>query len=264
LITKYLDQIICGDCVDVLKTFPDNCINLTVTSPLYGDLRDYNGYTFDFPSIAQELFRVTIPGGVVVWVEADTTINGSESGDSFRHALTFKDLGFRLHDTMIYQKNAIAFPQTTRYYSCFEFMFVLSKGRPRVFNLIRDRENKQAGKKITGHSRQSDNSLKEMWGTKKGKCIHNIGIRWNVWTYNTGWGHTYKEKYLKQHPAIFPEQLAADHIISWSNCGDIVLDPMCGSGTTCKMAKLNNRHFIGIDCSEDYCDISRVRTALVN
>ena len=180
-----INQIICGDCVEVMKSWPEECIDLTVTSPPYDDLRDYRGYTFDFESIARELYRVTKPGGVVVWVVGDATINGSETGTSFRQALYFKDVcGFKLHDTMIYKKKASRFPDTNRYYQVFEYMFVFSKGTPKTFNLIRDRRNLGFGNNtIHVSDRQKDGTLKKK---RKEKIIPKLGVRFNVWEYSTG------------------------------------------------------------------------------
>jgi len=254
-----MNKVIQGDCLDVMKTLEDNSIDLTVTSPPYDNLRTYNGYSFDFEGIAKELYRVTKQGGVVVWVVGDATIKGSETCTSFKHALYFKEIGFNLHDTMIYRKNSLTFPDTNRYYQCFEYMFIFSKGKPKTVNLIQDKENKQANKTITGNYRDIDGSLKEMSGSKNKRAIKEKGVRWNIWDYNTGWQHSYSEDFLRGHPAIFPEQLAEDHILSWSNEGDIVLDPMAGSGTTLKMAKKNNRNFIGIEISEEYCKIAETR-----
>ena len=235
-----------------MKEINNNFVDLTVTSPPYDNLRDYNGFDFDFESIANELFRVTKEGVVVVWIIGDQVINGSETGTSFKQALYFKEIGFNLHDTMIWSKETFSYPDKTRYRNCFEYMFVLSKGKLKSINLIEDRINKWAGTKVHGTSRDID-------GTTFRKSNHNksnvkdLGVRFNVWDIVT-------EKNNKSgHPAVFPEQLAKDHILSWSNEGDLVLDPMCGSGTTCKMAKLNNRNYIGIDCSEEYCNIARER-----
>ena len=251
-----INQIICGNCIEIMKSWSDECIDLTVTSPPYDNLRDYKGYTFDFETIAKELYRITKPGGVVVWVVGDATINGSETGTSFRQALYFKDVcGFRLHDTMIYKKKASKFPNTNRYYQAFEYMFVFSKGRPKTVNLIRDRRNLCSGSAVSGADRKKDGTFK---ARRKGKIISKLGVRFNIWEYSTG-SICVRDEIAFRHPAVFPEQLAADHIISWSNPGDIVLDPMCGSGTTCKMALKLGRKFIGIDIAEEYCDIARKR-----
>jgi DNA modification methylase len=192
-------------------------------------------------------------------VVGDQTIKGSESGTSFRQALYFKEIGFNLHDTMIYRKNALSFPDFNRYYQCFEYMFILSKGKPKTANLINDRINRCANDKVSGNYRNTDGTLKPMSGKIKGNKVKEKGIRWNIWEYDVGWGKSYTEKYLKGHPAIFPEQLAHDHIISWSNENDIVLDCFMGSGTTGKMAKLLNRNFIGIEISEEYFNIAKER-----
>ena len=247
-------QVITGDCAAVMATFEPDSIDLTVTSPPYDNLRKYNGYHFDFEAIAAQLWRVTKPGGVVVWVVADATINGSETGTSFRQALHFMGLGFNLYDTMIWDKG-YSKPTEGRYYDCFEYQFVFSKGKPNTLNLIADRKNKSEGRnykkdgKISGESRHRTNEYKIIPAYSR---RFNL---WGVWDQNTG-------GYPKGHPAIFPEALARDHIISWSNPGDVVLDPMCGSGTTGKQAVLLGRRFIGIDISAEYVEgIARPRIA---
>lgn len=246
-----------GDCLEVMKTFPDESIDLVVTSPPYDELRDYKGYSFNFEGIAKELYRVIKQGSVVVWVVGDMTTDGSESGSSFRQALFFKDLGFNLHDTMIYLKNSPPYPSQGKYYQVFEYMFILSKGKPKTFNPIVDRENRWQTKWSDKRTRrEKDGSLKEAPVTWEFKPL---GVRFNVWKYNTGAENSTRDKIAYEHPATFPEKLAEDHIISWSNEGDIVLDPMCGSGTTCKMAKYTNRKYIGIDTSSDYCKIAEER-----
>lgn len=243
------------DCLEGLKLLDDNCIDLTVTSPPYDNLRTYKGYSFDFENIAKELNRVTKDGGVVVWVVNDSTINGSESGTSFRQALFFKELGLNLHDTMIYEKNNPTPQKSNRYQPCFEYMFIFSKGKPKTFNpileekkYIENRKNKMYNKSKNGnqvqHEYQSDNKMK---------------VKHNIWKYNVGLYHSSSDKVAFKHPAIFPEQLVTDHIISWSNKRDIILDPFMGSGTTAKMAKLNDRNFIGFEISKEYCDIAEER-----
>lgn len=253
-----LNRIYNEDCVDGMRKLPDNSIDLTVTSPPYDDIRDYNGYSFDFENIAKELYRVTKDGGVVVWVVGDKTSKGSESGTSFKQALYFKEIGFNLHDTMIYQKDSISFPDTNRYYQIFEYMFILSKGKPKTTNLLRDRENKWADgkKRIKGRERQTDGSLK---GRRKGNLLKPFGVRFNIWKYSTGKYKTTKDEIAYGHPAIFPDKLAEDHILSWSNEGDTVMDIFMGSGTTAKMAKLAGRNFIGFEVSEEYVGIANKR-----
>lgn len=235
---------------------PDNYIDLTVTSPPYDNLRTYNGFSFDFEGIAKELFRVTKQGGVVVWVIGDSVVRGSETGNAFRQALHFKEIGFNLHDTMIYQKNAFPFPDKTRYAQVFEYMFVLSKGKPNTTNIIRvpTKEANRIKNKKSYQRLPNGETVPMKYET--GKSERN---KENVWMFEVGYMKTTKDKFAFQHPAMFPEQLAHDHIISWSNEGDIVFDPMCGSGTTCKMAKQLGRNFIGIDISEEYCEIAKQR-----
>lgn len=235
---------------------PDNFIDLTVTSPPYDNLRTYKGYSFDFESVAKELYRVTKQGGVVVWVVGDQTVNGSESGTSFRQALYFKEIGFNLHDTMIFDKDSFQKPNHNRYWSCFEYMFIFSKGKLKTHNMIADRKNSQAGKKV------SSKTIRNLDGTTSKRnpvVISAYGKRKNIWQYSTGYGKGTTDKFAYIHPAMFPESLANDHIISWSNPRDLVYDPFMGSGTTAKMAILNNRNYIGSEISEEYCEIAKNR-----
>ncbi len=256
-----LNKIYCMDCLEGMKQLDDNSIDLTVTSPPYDNLRTYNGYTWDFEGVAKQLYRITKPGGVVVWVVGDATVNGSETGTSFRQALYFKEIGFNLHDTMIYQKDACPFPETNRYYPAFEYMFIFSKGKPKTANLIADKPNKTYGVKIRGSGRNPDGTLKPHAAVKNktNRTVKKFGVRTNVWLYSVGKWKITKDEYAYKHPAMFPEQLAQDHIISWSNPGDVVLDPFMGSGTTAKMAVLNDRFFIGFEISPEYCDIANQR-----
>jgi len=253
-----------------MKEIPDDFIDLTVTSPPYDNLRYYtNEVTWNFEKfkeVAKELFRITKPGGVVVWVVGDATINGSETGTSFRQALFFKDCGFNLHDTMIYQKDTCPFPETNRYYPAFEYMFVFSKGKPKTVNLIADKPNKNFGKKVTGTERKPDGTLKPHTAVKNktNRTVKKFGVRTNVWLYSVGKWKTTKDEYAYKHPAMFPEQLAEDHILTWSNPGDIVFDPFLGSGTTAKMAVLNDRKYIGFEISKEYFDIASQRLKTLN
>ncbi len=155
-----MSEIICNDCIKEMNEMPGNCIDLTVTSPPYDDLRDYNGYSFDFKTISEELFRITKEGGVVVWIVGDRVINRSESGTSFRQALGFMEAGFKLHDTMIYQKNGMSGnPDKNRYYQSFEYMFILVKGKLKTFNGIEDRKNKWPGSWGRKHFRTKEGEL---------------------------------------------------------------------------------------------------------
>lgn len=247
-------KILQGDCVETMSRIPDNSIDLTVTSPPYDDLRTYNGYSFDFENTAKELYRITKDGGVVVWVVGDSTIKGSESGTSFKQALFFKEIGFNIHDTMIWNKGSFAFPSKNCYHQVFEYMFVFSKGKPKALNFIKDRKNLYVGERGAS-GRKKDGTR----NTGKSNVRDEYGKRFNIWNYAIGGGHCTKDKIAYEHPAIFPEQLAEDHILSWSNEGDMIFDPFMGSGTTGKMAVLNNRNFIGVDISEEYCRISKER-----
>ena len=254
-----------GDCLELMQNIPDGSIDLTVTSPPYDNLRTYNGnisqWSFDkFKLIAKELYRVTKQGGVVVWVVGDATIKGSETGTSFRQALQFKECGFNLHDTMIYAKNSVYAhdPRNMRYKHSFEYMFVLSKGKPNAYNEIKDKPNKSAGKVLSGtKGRDKNGNFRKV----SPLVIADFQARFNVWNYATGNGSTSKDKAVFKHPAVFPEKLANDHIISWSNHGDIVFDPFMGSGTTGKMSIINDREFIGYELDERYFKIASERIA---
>ena len=258
------DRIECCDNVAGLRELPADCIDLTVTSPPYDNLRDYNGFTWSAEVLITELYRVMKPGGVVVWIVNDATVNGSETGTSLRQALAFMAAGFNLHDTMIYAKhNPAPVGGNSRYYQSFEYMFVFSKGSPATFNPLTEPRrnicNDKRTQRVKGFTREADGTfIRRMVAVNQ-----DDPKRRNVWTYLVGGGNTTDDKKAYQHPAMFPEQLAADHILSWSNPGDVVLDPFMGSGTTAKMAVLNGRHYIGFDISEEYCRIAeqRVREA---
>jgi DNA modification methylase len=237
------------DSVSFMKeNIESNSIDLTVTSPPYDNMRLYNGFSFDFESNAKELYRCTKNGGVVVWVVGDSVKDGNESGTSFRQALYFKEIGFNLFDTMIYFKNGgLNSGANNSYIQKFEYMFVLSKGKIKTSNIIEDRPNLYLNKETKRKRNPSDESFRI-----QDVVIKEVGKRYNIWVVNTGIPHSTHDEIAYKHPAIFPEKLAEDHIISWSNEGDVVFDPMCGSGTVCKMAFLNNRKFIGIDSNKNY------------
>lgn len=255
-------KLIQGDCLEEMKNIEDGSVDLTVTSPPYDNLRTYNGNISQWnekkwKDIIKELFRVTKQGGVVVWVVGDATIKGSETGTSFKQALYFKEVGFNLHDTMIYEKNGAAYPasqKSNRYSQIFEYMFIFSKWKPKTVNLLKDKLNKWGGTTTFGaiSERQKDGIIKK----SKKIMVQEFGFRENIWRINNGFGYSSKDKTAYEHPAIFPEQLANDHILSWSNKNDLVFDCFMGSGTTGKMAKLLNRNFIGIELDKNYYKIA--------
>ena len=231
----------------------DESVDLTVTSPPYDNLRKYNGFSWNFEETAQELYRVTKNGGVVVWIVGDATIKGSETGTSFKQALYFMKCGFNLHDTMIFQKETPTWNITSkRYRQHVEYMFVFSKGRVKTFNPIEDVKVKNMTPRLCKSNRNGEPHYEMYIPQKEYTC------RGNIWYYPVGSSST-SDKIAFKHPAIFPEQLAYDHIVSWSNVGDVVLDPFVGSGTTTKMAYKANRNFIGFEISKEYCDIANKR-----
>ena len=245
-----INKIYNENCLDTMAKMENNFIDLTVTSPPYDCLRTYNGYSFDFESIAKELFRVTKEGGVVVWVVGDATVKGSETGTSFKQALFFKECGFNLHDTMIYNRSAMP-NGSKRYGQDFEYMFILSKGKINKFNPIKEK-CKYAG---IGTSPTSRNKQGNLIGKGK-RIIKDTKKKSNIWKYSAGNNKSTTDSIAHKHPAIFPEKLANDHILSWSNEKDLVFDPFTGSGTTAKMSILNNRNYLGSEISKEYFQIS--------
>ena len=254
-------------CITGMQEMDENVVDLCVTSPPYDDLRTYNDsskWDFEvFKEVASGLYRVMKVGGVIVWVVGDAVIKGGETGSSFRQALYFMDLGFKLHDTMIYEKNGCAFPARrdgNRYSQIFEYMFVLSKDtKPKTANLICDKPNKWAGWQPWGKSggtmRAKDGTLIE----RQQKPTPDFSPRNNIWRYNTGKGYTTKDAFAFEHPAMYPELLAKEHILSWSNEGDLVLDTFMGAGTTAVMSRETGRDFIGFEIDETYYNLSQRR-----
>lgn len=260
-LTPYYEQdgltIYCGECGQIMEdVLDDNSVDLTVTSPIYDNLRDYNGYTFDFEAIAQQLWRVTKKGGVVVWVVGDATIDGSETLTSFKQAIRFREIGFNVHDTMIWHKRNPIPGKSNRYTAAFEYMFIFSKEGVLKFSPLKQDLTKQS---IDRQRYKKRNRFRVANGETKPQntqTFHKQTKKQNVWSFSSGTGNTSKDRTVFAHPATFPEALAYDHILSWSNPDDIVLDPMLGSGTTIKMAQALGRQGIGIDISEDYCRIA--------
>ena len=251
-----LNKIYNENCLITLDRMPDNFLDLTITSPPYDKLRDYEGYEFNFKifkKIAKKLFQKTKYGGVVVWVVNDQTLNGTESCTSFKQALYFKSVGFNLHDTMIFQSKK---PPLThnRYEQSFEYMFILSKGKPNTFNPIKIKTKTHGTKRSMnyncGTSSEKNSAMRS--NEKRIYTINNEKIKSNIWYFNTGANKSTNDKVAFEHPAIFPDKLAYDHILSWSNKNDIIYDPFAGSGTTLKVAKILERKYIGSEISEKY------------
>ena len=240
-----------GDCLEIIPSIQKK-IDLVVTSPPYDDLREYKGYAFNFRAIADVLMTSIKDSGVLVWVVGDATHKGSETCSSFKQALYFKEnCGLNLHDTMIYEKAQACFGSTKCYLQSFEYMFVFSKGRIQTINFLRDRENKRYGEeKAAKNSRNKKGEKSE----RVVVCMKKFGKRKNIWKYGVGGVKTNAD-----HPAVFPQRLAEDHIYSWSNPGDTVLDPFLGSGTTAVAAIKMGRKFIGVEVSEEYCEIAKQR-----
>lgn len=253
-----LNTIFNESCISTLERMPDDFLDMTLCSPPYDDLRSYNGYEFSLESIIRLLHQKTKPGGVVVWVVADKTDNGSESLSSFDHAISFVRVGgFNLHDTMIYVKNnPIPSDCGTRYRQAFEYMFCFSKGKPKTFNPIKE-PTKSAGRKIKAF-RITQNGRGNVPAEDIGRQIKSERKASNVFTYNVGTASA-TDRIAFRHPAIFPERLAEDQIATWTNEGDIVYDCFMGSGTTAVAACNQRRSFIGSEISEEYVEIANER-----
>lgn len=253
-----LNEIYCSDCVKFMQDeLDEESIDLTITSPPYDNLRDYKGYKFNYKQVIDGLWRVTKKGGIVVWVVADQLKDNNLTYSTFRHGLAFQKRGFNAYDTIIYQKSGCALPTPRHYYNSFEYMLILSKGRPNTVNLIKDRQNVSFKGDGIATRRNKDGTMK----VTTRKATQPYGIRFNIWRYAVGYNNTTRDKEAYAHPAMFPEKLAQDHIISWSNEGDLVFDPFSGSGTTAKMAYLNKRKYIACDVSQEYVDLARARLA---
>ncbi|HEV8592026.1 MAG TPA: site-specific DNA-methyltransferase [Pyrinomonadaceae bacterium] len=241
------------NCIETLRRMTDDMLDMTITSPPYDDLRDYNGYHFPVEEISELLFEKTKPGGVVIWVVGDRTVNGSETLTSFQHALTFKSAGFKVHDTMIYAKNnPIPSDCGKRYRPCFEYMFCFSKGQPKTFNPITQAIKQEKAFKSFRITKVGRNDLAHDHIAPKERKVNNIFF------YNVGTSSS-RDKVAFEHPAIFPEQLAMDQISTWTDEGDLVYDCFMGSGTTAKAAHFLKRNWVGSEISDEYIRIAEDR-----
>jgi len=246
------NRILCCDAVEGLRALPAASVPLTVTSPPYDRLRIFGGHKWDFETfkhVADQLWRVTMAGGVVVWVVADAIVGGTETCTSARQKLYFREKGFHVHHTMIMDRAGSRWPSKVRYGDSVEYAFILSKGKPRTINLLRDKPNKNAGMMQPFNRRELDGRQRPA-GTAQ--AVREWGVRSAVWRYAAGGFSTTKDGIAFEHSALMPEQMAQDHILSWSDPGDLVLDPMCGAATTCKLALLNHRDYLGIEVHQPY------------
>lgn len=257
-LSSLLDSVICGDNCETLAAVPDESVDLVVTSPPYDNLRTYGGHTWDFEGVARELTRVLKPGGVIVWVVADATVNGSETLTSMRQAIHFKDVcGLRVHDTMIYRKNSYMPLTHNRYEQCWEYMFVFSKGKPKAWNPIKVPSVTAGTKRSRGGSKQAGETYAERKRDER-TVVNEMKQAANMFSYDVG------KNERTEHNAPFPLELARDHILSWSNEGDVVLDPFAGSGTTCLAARDAGRKYVGIEINPEYVKIINRRLGLAN
>ena len=247
-----LNEIYNENCLDTMSKMPDDFIDFVITSPPYDDIRNYNGYIFEFEKIANELKRVIKKGGIIIWVVGDKTENGSETGTSFNQALYFKKIGLNIHDTMIYYKNNPMPTTGNRYHQHFEYMFALSKNTPKTFNPIIEDTKYRGLANMKNRGEKGSLDYKKVERTKEKK----VG---NVFFYSIGGGISTKDKIAFQHPAIFPEKLVRDQILTWTNENDIIYDPFLGSGTTAIISQILKRNWIGSEISSEYVEITKQR-----
>jgi DNA modification methylase len=253
-----IDRIVNCDCLDGMRLLPDGCINMTLTSPPYDHVRRYGGDLLDFKTfrrIARELYRLTRPGGVVVWIVADGIADYTETCTSARQKLYFRKVGFKVYHTMVMARTGSRWPAKVRYGDSLEYAFILSKGRPTTIRLLRDKENRRAGLTYVT-TRRSLSERDRPMPKLQSKPISTHGVRPAIWAYPTGGRTTTRDRYAYDHPALMPEQMAVDHILSWSRPGDLVFDPMAGAGTTTKMALLNHRRYLGFEVNPQYHEIA--------
>ena len=247
------NKIFCGDCVEIMKQMPNEYVDMVLTSPPYDKIRNYHGYNFDITKTVEELYRILKKGGIIVWVVGDAVVKGNKTLTSFRQAILFQEHGFNVHDVMIYKKKNTPFMRSNAYTNCFEYMFVFSKGKPKTFNPITEKTKRNGFEMLVCNKRPDGVNHKVL------KELKTKTTKTNIWEYAVGLGGSTNDKIAFRHPAIFPEKLAEDHILSWSNENDIIFDPFVGSGTTCKIAQKYNRKYIGCDISQEYVNIALER-----
>jgi DNA modification methylase len=239
-----------SDCLEVMKKLPDECVNLTITSPPYDNMRDYNGYSFPFEEIANELYRITTDGGVLVWNVFDQKTNGGYSLTSFKQVMYFVEkCGFKLDSNIIWDKGTFAAPNSKAYHSVYEYVFILTKGKMKTFNPLLDRPNKHGGKTVKVASKTQKDGTRPK--SDRTVVLDANGKRFNIWQIPS-------EK-RSNHPAPFPLSLVGDCILTWSNIGDTVLDPFGGSFTTAVQANKLDRRWITCEMSEEYYNKGIVR-----
>jgi site-specific DNA-methyltransferase (adenine-specific) len=243
------------NCIDTLSRMDDNFIDLVLTSPNYDNARNYHNMTWgEFRNISNLLYEKTSVGGTVVWVVADQTINGCETLSSFKQVLYLSECGFNVLDTMIYEKNGVGSSGSRYCYNqAFEYMFVLTKGKIKTFNPIKDIVPKRANNTYSKGQRLGKSGANNKRIYKKSPTSSK---RTNIWKYSVGF---INEDDRTVNTAQFPEQLAEDHIISWSNEGDLVYDPFGGGMTTAKMCIKNKRNYICSEIVTAYCEAGQKR-----
>lgn len=251
-------RLLTGDACEILPTIRESSVDLTVFSPPYDGLRDYKGKpSFDMAVLGREILRVTKEGGVCCMVIQDATKNGAKSLTSFRTACLFADLGWRLFECCIYSRAGVPGAWwTKRFRVDHEYIFIFTRGDglPRRFDKTSLMvESKYAGITAGGTKRTTKGDFVAI----KKTVISPLKCRGTIWHYAAS--NTERNKTKSEHPATYPDSLARDIISCFSKEGDLVLDPMMGSGTT-GIASVNmGRRFLGIEISVQYMEIAKRR-----
>lgn len=252
------NTILHSDALIALPDLAEGSVDLTVFSPPYDGIREYGkNWRLDYKALGSELLRVTADGGVCAVVIGDGTKDFAKSLTTFRWAVDWVDrAGWRLFECCIYQRHGNPGAWwSQRFRVDHEFILIFFKGsRPRHFDKTTLMvPSKHAGKVYSGTDRLTNGGFKKI----EPKAVNDMKCRGTLWEYSTS--NTEGNRTKLEHPATYPDSLAEDLIVCFSKPGDLVLDPMCGSGTTCVMAAKNKRAFLGIEINQEYHRISMKR-----
>lgn len=256
-IHDWVDKVHCMECVEGMEMLPDDCVDLVVTSPPYDAVRKYNGFAFDLHQTGAQIHRVLKDGGIAAMVIQDQTKDFGKSLTSFRTIIDWCDsFGFKLFECVIYRKNGSEGAWWKhRFRVDHEYIPLFLKGdRPAYFDKQPLRvPSKHGGKVMSGSgNRRTDGATN---GTVR-REINATKCRGTIWNYLMAGD---KNPLKRKHPAVFPDAIPSDLIQCFCPPGGIVLDPFIGSGSTAVQALKHERHFIGFDISQEYCDLCNQR-----
>lgn len=249
-----------ADAIEHASTLASDSVDLVLFSPPYDGVRDYRGnWTLDLPALGSELLRVVKDGGFAVMVIADGTKNQRKSMTTFRTAVAWEDAGWSLFESVIYSRDGRPGAWwATRFRVDHEHILMFYKGkrpRPVTHHDGLRVPSKHAGKKWTGTQRLTDGTL-----VKTSATVAADKCRGTIWHYATSNSEGNRTK--AKHPATFPDALARDVILALSAPGDVVYDPMMGSGTSVVIAAQEGRRWLGNDFFAEYVEIAQQRLAV--